>query len=165
MRGSAPRVTGLDLSRPLDPATRSRINTLFVDNVVLCFRGQSFDRPETFIRAAGNLGRPMAPVTATWRLAGFDVVEELANHATDKRTGGNQLLKRGGSWHTDHSNLEVPPKATVLYAIDVPEEGGNTEFTNLFLAYDALDDATRTMIRGRRGLSRLPVAPRTAKSS
>ena len=58
-------VTGLDLSRPLDPATRSRINTLFVDNVVLCFRGQSFDRPEAFIRATGNLGRPMAPVVVS----------------------------------------------------------------------------------------------------
>ena len=58
-------VTGLDLSLPLDVATRSRIDTLFVDNVVLCFRGQSFDRPEAFVRAAGNLGQPMAPVTAT----------------------------------------------------------------------------------------------------
>ena len=99
-------VTGLDLSRPLDSVTRTRINDLFVDNVVLCFRGQSFDRPEAFIRAAANLGRPMAPVTATWRLAGFDVIEELTNHATDRRRGGNVPLMRGGSWHTDHSNLE-----------------------------------------------------------
>ena len=92
----------------------------------------------------------MAPVTATWRLPDFDVIEELTNHATDRRRGGNAPLMRGGSWHTDHSNLEVPPKATVLYAIEVPAQGGNTEFTNLFLAYDALDDATKEMIRGRR---------------
>ena len=109
-------VTGIDLSRPLDADTRSRINDVFVDNVVLCFRGQSFDRPEMFIRAAENLGRPMLPVTATWRLPGFDVIEELTNHATDRRRGGNTPLMRGGSWHTDHSNLEAPPKATVLYA-------------------------------------------------
>ena len=143
-------VTGLDLSRPLDAVTHSRINALFVDNVVLCFHGQCFDRPETFIRAAENLGRPMAPVTATWRLPGFDVIEELTNYATDRRRGGNEPLMRGGSWHTDHSNLEAPPKATVLYAIDVPAAGGDTEFTNLFLAYDALDDATKRVIRGRR---------------
>ena len=143
-------VAGLDLSQPLDPVIKSKLNTVFVDNVVLCFRGQSFDRPEMFIRAVANLGRPMAPVTATFRLPGFDVIEELTNHATDKGTGGNERLMRGGSWHTDHSNLEAPPKATVLYAIDVPVAGGNTEFTNLFLAYDALDDATKEMIRGRR---------------
>ena len=130
-------VAGLDLSQPLDPVIKSKLNTVFVDNVVLCFRGQSFDRPEMFIRAVANLGRPMAPVTATFRLPGFDVIEELTNHATDKRTGGNERLMRGGSWHTDHSTLEAPPKATVLYAIDVPVAGGNTEFTNLFLAYDS----------------------------
>ena len=143
-------VAGLDLSRPLDASTRSKLSTVLADEVVLCFRSQSFERPETFVRAVENLGRPMAPVTATWRLPGFDVVEELTSHATDKRTGGNEPLMRGGSWHTDHSNLEAPPKATVLYAIEVPAAGGNTEFTNLFLAYDALDDATREMIRGRR---------------
>ena len=143
-------VTGLDLSRTLDPATRTRLGAVFVDNVVMCIRGQSFDRPEAFVRAAEHFGRPMAPVTATWRLPGFDVIEELTSRATDKRTGGDEPLRRGGSWHTDHSNLEAPPKATVLYAIDVPAVGGNTEFTNLELAYDALDDATREMIRGRR---------------
>ena len=52
-------VTGLDLSRPLDSVTRSRVNDLFVDNVVLCFRGQSFCRPEAFVRAAENLHRIM----------------------------------------------------------------------------------------------------------
>ena len=63
--------TGLDLSRPLDPAIRSKIDTIFVDNVVLCFRGQSFGRPEAFVRAVENLGRPM-PLrrsTATMRTA------------------------------------------------------------------------------------------------
>lgn len=143
-------VTGLDLSQPLDGDTIERINTAFIDNVVLCFRGQSFNQPERFVKAVGNLGEPMSPVTATYRLPGFDVIEELSNHATDKRTGDNKPLNRGGSWHTDHSNLEAPPKATVLYAIEVPEEGGNTEFTNLFLAYDALDDETKTLLRGKR---------------
>ncbi len=63
--------------------------------------------------------------------------------AVDKRTGDETPLKRGGSWHTDHSNLESPPKATVLFAIEVPEVGGNTEFTNLYHAYEALDDNTK----------------------
>ena len=59
------KVAGLDLSQPLDPVIKSKLNTVFVDNVVLCIRGQSFDRPEMLIRAVANLGRPMAPVTAT----------------------------------------------------------------------------------------------------
>ena len=77
------------------------------------------------------------------RLPGFDAIEELTNKAIDKRTGDRTPLRHGGSRHTDHSNLECPPKATVLHAIEVPEEGGNTEFTSLYLAYEALPDETR----------------------
>jgi taurine dioxygenase len=143
-------VTALDLTEPLDRAAREALNTAFVDNVVLCFRGQSFRTPDHFLAAVRNLGEPMPPVTATYRLPGYDVIEELTNRAVDKRTGDATPLARGGSWHTDHSNLESPPKATVLYAIEVPEEGGNTEFTNLQLAYAALDDDLRRAIAGRR---------------
>ncbi|MCZ6496462.1 MAG: TauD/TfdA family dioxygenase, partial [Alphaproteobacteria bacterium] len=115
-----------------------------------CFRGQTFESPEKFLQAVENLGQPMPPVTATYRLAGYEAIEELTNRAVDKRTGDETPLKRGGSWHTDHSNLESPPKATVLYAIEVPEVGGNTEFTNLCHAYEALDDDTKETIRGLR---------------
>lgn len=143
-------VTGLDLSMPLDADIRAAINKAFVENVVLCFRGQKFDAPGIFVTAVENLGEPMPPVTATYRLPGFDVIEELSNSAVDKRTGDTTPLARGGSWHTDHSNLEKPPKATVLYAIDVPEVGGNTEFTNLQLAYEGLDEDLKAAIEGKR---------------
>lgn len=143
-------VTGLDLTLSLDADTRSAINAAFVDNVVLCFRGQRFDEPDQFLAAVQNLGEPMPPVTATYRLPGYDVIEELTNRAVDKRTGDATPLARGGSWHTDHSNLEAPPKATVLYAIEVPETGGNTEFINLQMAYEALDSDLKTAIAGRR---------------
>lgn len=143
-------VSGLDLTQELDAATRAIVNSAFINNVVLCFRGQSFDKPEKFLHAVEALGRPMPPVTATYRLPGHDAIEELTNRATDKRTGDDLPLRRGGSWHTDHSNLEYPPKATVLYAIEVPEKGGNTEFTNMYLAYDGLDEKTKQRIHGIR---------------
>lgn len=144
------QVTGLDLALDLDAATRAEINRAFVANTVLCFRGQHFAKPGDFLRAVGNLGEPMPPVTATYRLPGFEAIEELTNQAIDRRTGDTTPLMRGGSWHTDHSNLEIPPKATVLHAIEVPDTGGNTEFTSLSLALEALDGETREMIRGKR---------------
>jgi taurine dioxygenase len=58
---------------------------------------------------------------------------------------------RDGSWHTDHSNLAAPPKATTLYAIDLPPSGGgNTQFTSMALAYQALPDELKRKIKGRR---------------
>ncbi len=143
-------IIGVDLSQPLDAETKAAVNKTFVDNVVVVFRDQTFDTPDAFIAAASQLGEPMPPVTATYRLEGYEVVEELISNATDKRTGEKTLLMRGGSWHTDHSNLEQPPKATTLYALELPSSGGNTEFTNMYLAYDALPDAVKEKIRGKR---------------
>jgi len=144
-------VLGIDLAGQIDAATRAAINRAFVDNVVLVFRGQRFATPERFLAAARQLGEPMPPVTATYRLPGFAEIEEIVNSAIDKRTGDPAPLLRGGSWHTDHSNLEAPPKATTLYAIDLPPGGGgNTEFLNMYLAYDALPAETKAALRGRR---------------
>lgn len=143
-------ITGLDLSKPMDTVMADAVNDAFVENAVLCFRDQHFSSPDNFLAAAEQLGQPMAPVTKTYRLEGYDVIEELTNHATDPRTGDAKPLSRGGSWHTDHSNLSIPPKATVLYAIDIPEQGGNTEFINLSLAYAALDQSLQKRIKGRR---------------
>jgi taurine dioxygenase len=144
-------IRGLDLAGPLDAATRQTINAAFIDNVVLVFRDQHFATADAFLAAARNLGEPMPPVTATYRLPGYDVIEELVNSATDKRTGETTPLMRGGSWHTDHSNLAAPPKATTLYAIDLPPSGGgNTEFISMTLAYEALSDQMKEKIQGRR---------------
>lgn len=144
-------VTGLDLRQPLDAGTAAAINLAFVENAVLVFRDQHFEAPGEFLAAASNLGEPMPPVVATYRLPGYDAIEELTNSATDRRTGETSMLYRGGSWHTDHSNLASPPKATTLYAIDLPPSGGgNTEFTNMMMAYDALDPDTKDLLRARR---------------
>jgi alpha-ketoglutarate-dependent taurine dioxygenase len=143
-------IAGLDLRDPLEPSARDYVGKVFADNVVLCFRGQCFEKPDEFVAAASTLGEPMPPIVATYRLSGYDVVEELSNDATDKRTGDGKPMKRGGSWHSDHSNLETPPKATVLFAIEVPDGGGNTEFVNMYDAYDALPQMLKDKIEGRR---------------
>ena len=92
----------------------------------------------------------MPPVTATYRLPGFDVIEELTNEATDRRTGDRTPLRRGGLMAYRSLESRMPAQGTVLHAIEVPEEGGNTEFTSLYLAYEALADKDKDAIRGAR---------------
>jgi taurine dioxygenase len=53
-------------------------------------------------------------------------------------------------WHTDMSYLEEPPKASMLYAIEIPPAGGNTGFTNLYGAYEALPGSLKQRITGLR---------------
>jgi len=142
-------VTDIDLRERLDSGIVAKINNAFTDHIVLVFRNQKFASPDEFISAAENLGEPMPPVTMTYRLPGYEVVEELKNNSMDKRTG-NPIDQRGGSWHTDHSNLERPPKATTLFAISLPSSGGgNTEFTNMYLAFESLPGDIKHEIAGR----------------
>ena len=112
-------VRGLDLAAPLTAGEREAATALSPRTWCCAFAARRSSIRSRFRAAVMNLGEPMPPVTATYRLPGFDVIEELTNKATDRRTGDRAPLRRGGSWHTDHSNLERPPKATVLHAIEV----------------------------------------------
>ena len=141
-------VIEIDLRQNLDSAIIAEINKAFRDHVVLVFRDQHFSSPEEFINAAKYLGDPMPPVTTTYRLTDYEVVEELKSNSVDKRTG-KPIDQRGGSWHTDHSNLGQPPKATTLYAINLPPSGGgNTEFTNMYMAFETLPEDIKKRIEG-----------------
>jgi taurine dioxygenase len=54
------------------------------------------------------------------------------------------------SWHTDMSYLADPPKASILYALEIPPSGGNTYFNSMYRAYDFLPDAVKKRIEGRK---------------
>ena len=56
----------------------------------------------------------------------------------------------GGMWHTDQMFTATPVRATMLYAKEVPPAGGDTMFANMYLAYDALSDGMKEMLRGLR---------------
>ena len=62
------------------------------------------------------------------------------------------IYKRGAnSYHTDGAYEEVPFKATQLYAIAVPSTGGDTYFSSMYVAYDALPTRLKTLLEGRKG--------------
>src|SRR6202030_1909526 len=52
------------------------------------------------------------------------------------------------TWHTDMSYLDVPPKASVLYALEVPASGGDTYFNNMYAAYESLPQEQQRRIEG-----------------
>lgn len=143
-------ITGLDLREPMDSETLAAVNKVFVDNVVVCFRDQHLKEPKDFFEAGKQLGEPMKQVVATYRHPDFDDIEILSNRQTDDRTDNKKPMTRGGTWHTDHSNMEYPPKATMLYAVAIPDTGGDTQFTNMYLAYEALPDDIKQQIDGKK---------------
>lgn len=67
-------------------------------------------------------------------------------------TLNNAIFKRGAAgFHTDGAYDEVPFKATQLYALAAPSIGGNTHFSNMYQAHDALPDRLKSLLKNRRG--------------
>src|SRR5205085_164416 len=58
----------------------------------------------------------------------------------------------GEGYHTDHSNAECPPKATVLHAVKLPDRGGDTQYVNMYRAYEELPAATKARIADARAI-------------
>ena len=139
-------VGGFDLRRPVDDETRKRLNRALADHVALVFRDQDLT-PKQFADAGRLFGTPMKQLLAQYHLPDCPEVGVVSNRDRDA-AGDGKILIRGTTWHTDHSNKEIPPKATALYSVSLPDTGGDTKFTNTAAAYDALPEATKKRIDG-----------------
>ena len=136
-------VYGVDLSRPLDNATSEELHRAFLDHLVLFFHDQHMtpEQQITFARRYGELN--VHPFVES--LAGYpEIVEVLKNQGDSKNFGG--------LWHIDLTFLEAPPMAAILYAKEVPPHGGDTLFTNLYMAYETLSDGMKAMVDGLVGV-------------
>jgi len=138
-------ITGFDLTRPLDQAVKRELYQHFVDNAVLVFRDQHFD-PAQFAAAAQIFGEIIPEQFPNYRLPEYPAVSFLSN--SDLQKSGKRRAVRGEGFHTDHSNYAAPPKATILYGIDIPQSGGDTEFVSVQAAYDDLSDEAKRRIAG-----------------
>jgi alpha-ketoglutarate-dependent taurine dioxygenase len=139
-------VTGLDLNAPLDSDTIGELNDAFAEHIVLCIRDQDFTPPQ-YAAAARRFGEPVTQLNKSFNLPDLPEVGILSSEDKDELGTGKRVI-RGTTWHTDHSFWAVPPKATILYALVVPETGGDTSFCNMRAAYDALPETTKRRIDG-----------------
>jgi taurine dioxygenase len=137
-------VTEIDLSRPISEGDRNTLNQALVDHVALAVRDQNY-RPKDFLAAATIFGRPIPQNFTDFNLPEESLINIVSSNHTDH--AGKRIL-RGGSWHTDHTNRECPPKCTVLYAVALPSSGGDTGVCNMAAAYDALPDEIKAKING-----------------
>ena len=138
--------TGVDLSLPVDEATRRRLYDALVDNVCLVIRDQRFT-PGQYQAAAELFGQLMEDQNRLYLVDGFPMISVLSNRHKDSQ-GKPAKLAKNASWHTDHTNQERPPKFTCLYAVELPDAGGGTSVCNMRAAYAALPEALRRRIDG-----------------
>jgi taurine dioxygenase len=140
-------VTGIDLAHPLDAATQKKLYDAAVENVVLVIRGQEHLTPGQ-VQAAGELfGELMEDQNRRYLVDGYPLISVLDNRHLDSK-GQPAKVGANATWHTDHTNQELPPKFTMLYAVAVPDKGGATSVCNARAAYEALPDDWKRKIAG-----------------
>ena len=148
--GLGAEVRGVDL-RQFGEMEFARIHRGLLDHLVLLFRGQGLSDADlvAFSRRFGDLD--IAPVQETGRrfVEGMPEIYVVSNVMKDGEPIGS-LGAGEASWHTDMSYLEDPPMASLLYAIEVPPAGGDTQFINMYCVYEALPAGLKQGIAGLR---------------
>ena len=137
-------VTGVDLGKPLSESERQELYQGFLDHLLLCVRGQRFADVSAFLSAARHFGEPRMQHMESYRSDKNPEAGVVSSEDRDVKDG--KRIIRGTMFHTDESFIAEPPKATVLYAVEIPGRGGDTRFVNMRSAYEALDGDTKAQI-------------------
>ena len=137
-------IEGVDLARVTD-AEFETLYRAWVEYGVLRIRGQSLDDPqlEAFSARFGPLEKlPMKLTPELEKLLPSLYVLAVSNIQVDgKPIGGLKNVE--AKWHSDMTFLPNPPPASVLLGVEIPEEGGDTQFACQHAALDALPEPLR----------------------
>ena len=148
-------ILGLDISKPLDNETIQDLYDAWRDNIVLLFNKKDMTQVEQlrFASCFGKIGERPKPKEA--RPEDYTTLDAAFMLVTNIRENGKPIgtLPDGEMmFHHDTIYKPRPHIGTLLYAIEVPSSGGNTKFTNLYKAYDALPIEIKRKIEGRSAL-------------
>jgi taurine dioxygenase len=132
-------VHGIDVSRPLAADEIRTLEQVWRERLVVVLPGQKLSDPQliAFSRQFGELDPPGPNPYGEPFIRQHPELNVISNVVENGRPIGN-LGDGEAVWHADMTYVEVPPKAAVLYALEVPPSGGNTYFANMLAAYDAL---------------------------
>ena len=132
-------ISGVDLSQPMSPEVFEEVHRALMENVVIFFRDQhmSVEQHIAFGRLFGDLDVHPAAANATGH-------EEILVIAADE----NSARANGEAWHSDVSCEAEPPMGSILYIMQCPPAGGDTLFSSMYAAYEALSENMKAYLEG-----------------
>ena len=130
-------IHGVDLGLEVAEDQFNEIRRAFTEFSVIFFRDQHLT-PDQHIAFASRWGE----INVNRFFNAIDSHPVIA----EVRKEPDQETNIGGSWHTDHSYDQVPATGSILYARQVPEIGGDTQFASMYAAYDGLSDGLKRML-------------------
>lgn len=145
-------ILGVDLRTPLAREDVQEIYKIFLNRTVIVFRGQNLSQDD-LVRATANFGNPgeydrPKEYHSDVQKRTHEKIMLITNIREDGKPIG--ALPDGEMWfHHDTIHRQIPHKGTLLYSVEVPSHGGETLFSNLFAAYDALPADLKAALDGR----------------
>ncbi|MAH85658.1 MAG: taurine dioxygenase [Rhodospirillaceae bacterium TMED8] len=137
-------ILNVDLSEHLNNDQFNKIHQAFLDNLVVFFRDQDLT-PGQHVRFAKRFGE----LDIHKFIPGLPENPELIPVI---KSAGDTNSNFGGIWHTDVSFQEQPALGSLLYGRKVPEYGGDTIFSNMYLAYERLSNGLKRTIADLRAI-------------
>lgn len=143
-------ISGVDLSRTISEGELADIHAAWVDNGVLVFPGQELE-PAMHVEFSARFGPLIGHVVDRFNLQDFPEVTLISNVENEKgeKIGADRA---GMIWHSDMSYMPRPSMGSLLYGVECPPTGADTEFAGMFAAYDALPTAMRRRLEGLKGI-------------
>lgn len=146
-------VKGLDLRHPLSAEIVRHLRAAFLEHCVLLFRDQQISESD-HVRFSRYFGNPL-PHTREQADRPIEEIFVVSNVEEDgKPIGalGNDEIR----FHSDLSYMQEPGTISILYAVEVPDAGGDTMWTNCYAAYEALDEELKKRVEGLTAIHRHP---------
>ncbi len=132
-------ISGIDLAQPISEPALKEMKDAFARYSVIFFRDQDLS-PQQHI----DLARRWGDINVNRFFKPLDGYPQIAQVIKEP----DQKENIGGTWHTDHSYDQIPAMGSLLYAREVPPSGGDTLFSSMYLAFEALSDGLKEMLLG-----------------
>jgi taurine dioxygenase len=132
-------ISGVDLSEPLRGRQLQEVKAALAEHAVIFFRDQNLD-----FESHKALGRLFGDLAIHTGVAGIDGHPEIVAIHSD----AHSKYVAGENWHSDLTCNAEPPMGSILYLHTVPEVGGDTIFSSMYAAYDALSAPMKAYLEG-----------------
>lgn len=143
----------VNLAHELNSERRQKIWQGVLNYQLIFFRNQKLEKKDQ-VKFGERFGEFEIPVNKDYWSPDFQQLHVVSNRDSEGNLASAKAMETRGNyfWHTDASYMQRPSSITMLYALEVPDSGGDTKFANMYAAYDALDEGMKQRLAGLRAV-------------